>query len=117
MSVKTIASVIALGIFVFVLYDFIVAYAKSTQTGFARWVDAAKGSATILVAQLGAAAAALVTAGDSIADWVCSILNAPGADAQFKAALGQYVTATNVGIAMLIFTALVAWARSRTLKG
>jgi hypothetical protein len=67
------------------------------------------------MAQLGAIAAAIVTASAQVTDWVCGMLNDPGAADQIKAAISAYVTPTNVGIAVLIYTGLVAWARLRTL--
>lgn len=113
---KTATAVAALVILCVVAGDFVFAYVRSKSTGFQRLIDAARGSATILAAQLGAIAAALVTAGGQITDWICAILNAPDADSQIKSFIGSYFTATNVGLAMLAYTLIVAAARARTLK-
>lgn len=105
----------AFAIIVWVVSIFTMGYLKATSSGFQRVIDGAKGSATMLVAQLGTIAAALIMASDSIVDFVCNLVNAPGVADQVKTAISQYVTPTNLGLAMLGFTLLVGWARSRTL--
>jgi hypothetical protein len=116
MHIHTVISVVGLCIFAVVVYDFSTQYVKATSSGWQRIWDAGRGSATMVMAQLGAIAAGIAMAGDKVTDFVCGLLNAPGAADQIKAAIGQYVTGQNVGIVLLIFTALVAWARSRSLK-
>ena len=115
MSINTIISLAALAIFAVILYDFISSFVKSTSTGFQRWIDAGKGSATMVAAQLGAMVALIVAAGDKITDWVCGALNAPGAADSIKQAIQAWVTPTNAGVVLALFAATVAVARARTL--
>lgn len=115
MSAKTIVTLIALAIFAVVLLDFVRAYLQATTTGWQRVWDAGRGSATIVVTQLGAGAGALVAMSDKLTDWITGLLNAPGADEQIKGLIASYLTPTTVGIATVAFMGLVAWARLRTL--
>jgi hypothetical protein len=116
MSFKAITTFVALAIFAVVLYDFVSSYLKSTSTGFGRWIDAGRGSATMVVAQLGVLSGLLVAVSSQVTDWVCGLLNDPGAADAFKQVIQAWVTPTDVGIALALFAAVVAWARARTLK-
>ena len=115
MTFKTALALIALAILAVLLIDFARAYAKATSTGWQRLWDAGRGSATVVVAQLGAAAGALVAASDRLTDWICNLVNAPGADDTIKGLIASTLTPTTVGIATVAFMGLVAWARMRTL--
>jgi hypothetical protein len=116
MSMKTLVSLIALAILAVVLLDFVRAYMQATSAGWQRVWDAGRGSATIVVAQLGTVAGALVAASSQVTDWITGLLNTPGADEQIKSLIASYLTPTTVGIATVAFMALVAWARLRTLR-
>ncbi len=116
MSFATIVALIALALIAAVVGDFIWAYWKATSSGWQRVWDAGRGSATIVWQQLGLVAAALVTAGGKITDWICALVNDPSAADNIKSAIGSYVSPASVGIAMTAFIAVTIWARSRTLK-
>jgi hypothetical protein len=113
---KNIITLIALTIIVIGVYDFIVSYRKSTNSGWQRVWDAGKGSATIVWQQLGLMVAGLLAASSSVTDWVCSLINDPSAAESVKSIIGAYVTPTTAGAAMAVFTLVTVWARLRTLK-
>jgi hypothetical protein len=115
MSFYTFVSLIALAIVSVVVFDFVRAYLKSTATGWQRIWDAGRGSATVVIGQLGMVASMLAVSFDKVVDWICSLLQDPSAADQIKTLIGQYVTATNVGLVMAAFTGLVVAARLRTL--
>jgi hypothetical protein len=115
MSFKLIATLIALGIAGIVAFDFVRSYLKATSVGWQRLWDAGRGSATIVWQQLGIVAACLVTASTSLTDWVCGLLNAPGADEAIKSTINSYVGPTSVGVVMVLYIGVTVWARLRTL--
>jgi ABC-type sulfate transport system permease component len=106
----------ALALIAFLVFDFVRAYLKATTTGWQRVWDAGRGSATIIVVQLGVVASGIATASGDLVDWICSLVNDPSAADPIKTAIAQYCTPTTVGVAMVGYLGLVAWARLRTLN-
>lgn len=115
MSLHGIISLAALAIVAIVLFDFVYSYVKSNSSGFQRWIDAGRGSATMVAAQLGGVVALFVASSQKITDWICGAINAPGADEAIKQGIQQLVTPTNAGLALAAFALAVAVARARTL--
>jgi hypothetical protein len=113
---KLVITVVALALIAFLVFDFVRAYLGSTSTGWQRVWDAGRGSATIIVVQLGVVASGIATASGDLVDWICSLANDPSAADPIKATIAQYCTPTTVGVAMIGYLGLVAWARLRTLN-
>ncbi len=115
MTASNVTAIVILTLLAVVLFDFARAYAASTNTGWARLLDAGRGSATILWSQLGFVIAAVVAVLDQVLDWICQISGAPGADDAIKQAIQQAVTPTRVGVVVAIYVVITAVARMRTL--
>ncbi|HZS63344.1 MAG TPA: hypothetical protein VFA53_02435 [Xanthobacteraceae bacterium] len=116
MSLATLLTLLALAIVGVLIVDFVRSYVAATSTGWQRLWDAGRGSATMVVAQLGAVVALITAVSDHLADWISSLLGDPAAADSVKSAIQSYVTPATVGTAMLVFSGLVAWARLRTLS-
>ena len=112
---KNIVALVALAVLAVVIFDFVRSYMKSTDTGWQRIRDAGRGSATIVIQQLGLVAAALVAMFNQVTDWICSLLSTPESADAIKSAIGSYVTGPNVGIALAVFVSLTVAARMRSL--
>jgi hypothetical protein len=112
---SNIVALAAIAVLVVVIVDFMHSYMKSTETGWQRIWDAGRGSATIVIQQLGMVAAATVAMFNQVTDWVCSLLSTPESADAIKSAIGSYVTGPNVGIALAIFVSLTVAARMRSL--
>jgi hypothetical protein len=113
---KFAMTLIALALIAIVAFDFVRAYLGATSTGWQRVWDAGRGSATMVAVQLGIVASCIATASGDVVDWICNLANDPGAADSIKGAIAQYCTPTTVGIAMVGYLGLVAWARLRTLN-
>jgi len=100
-------SILALGLLLFVVVEFVVLYAQAGGSPWRRAIEATKGSATILWARftmfLGAFSALLVEA--------AGYLGAPGIADTVKAILApQYV-----GVFLVVVAVVSEFARRRTL--
>lgn len=116
MTLHGIVAVIALALVAVVIFDFVRSYLASATTGWARLLDAGRGSATILWSQIGFAIAAIVAALDQVMDWICQLTGTPGADDAIKSAIQQVVTPTTAAIALAAYALITAIARMRTLN-
>lgn len=112
---KLIFTFVALTLIGVVVFDFVRQYRKASSAGWQRVWDAGRGSATIVWQQIGLVVAGLVAASETVVDWICRLVNAPGADEAIKGAISSYVTPVNVSAAMVVFIAITVWARLRTL--
>lgn len=90
-----------------VAVDFAIAYFRSSSTGTQRLWDAGRGSATIVVCQLGFIGGGVDTGLQKLADF----LNMPGVSDAIKG----YLPAPAVGAAVIVFAAIALAARLRTL--
>jgi hypothetical protein len=116
MTLHGIVTVAIVAMVAIVVIDFTRSYAASGNTGWQRLLDAGRGSATILWSQLGFVIAGMLTAFDQLADLVCQLTGAPGADDAFKQAIQSYFTTTTVGTVLAIYAVITVLARVRTLN-
>lgn len=116
MSFHDILAWIGVGFAALVIGDFVTQYASSTATGFARFLAAGRGSATILWQQFGFAIAGIVLGFDKIVDVVTGIAGDSNADASIKSAIAQWFTPTTVSLVLAGYAAITVIARVRTLS-
>lgn len=92
---------------IFVAVDFLIAYLRSKNTGTARLWDAGRGSATMVVGQLGLIGGGIDVGIGQLANY----LGMPGVTDAIKG----YLPDQAVGAAVMVFAAVTIAARLRTL--
>ena len=112
---SNLVTLAGLGVAGYVVYSFVTAYAKAEGSGFTRLRNAARGSATILVQQLGLVVAGLTTSLNGVVEFVSRFISDQAGAESVKQIIQSFVTPTTVGAALAIFSAVTVWARLRSL--
>ncbi len=115
MNFHFVIVLILFALLVFTGYDFLKSYWASKNIGWQRWLDGAKGSATLLVAQFGYLAAFLMATFDKIMDLVGFLSGDSSTTDAIKGAVNAHFGAYGTAITLAGFMILVGIARYRTL--